>query len=142
MESTGGSINSIILLRILLIAACILSGLLTGSDTERYIVQLPAWHHLDVRIWGEFSRHADLENGLFLYPFEAIGNFAFLPGSSILVFVNKEKLQRAAIPVYASAVLSIIGLILTFFAAPVMLSVRGIGNDIITLQHAFNKFYY
>src|SRR5882724_11915208 len=123
MESKGESINSIIWLRILLTAACILSGLLAGGNIERYIVQLPAWHHLDVRIWAEFSRHADLSNGLFLYPFEAIGSFMLLLVSLIIILVSKAILRRAALPVFAATVLSLVGLILTFFAAPVMLSV-------------------
>ena len=134
--------KSINWLRIFLTAGCFLAGLLAGGNIERYVVQFPAWHHLDIRIWGVFSRHADLANGLFLYPFEAIGSFLLLITSSVILSANKEILRQAAFPVYTATVFSAIGLILTFFAAPVMLSVNAMGNDASALQIAFDRFYY
>ena len=128
-------------LLILLILAIILSGLLAGADVDRYIVHVPAWRHLDIRTWAEFSKHADLGNGLFLYPVEAIGSFVLLAIASFIMTFRKQ-LKYIAIPVHVVAILSAIGLIFTFLAAPIMLSLKTIGNDPAVLQHAFDKFHY
>ena len=142
MESKGESITSMIRLRILLMVSCFLLGLLAGETIERIIVQLPAWKKLNIGIWGEFSRHADLGNGLIVYPFEALGSFVCLLTTSIILFAHRRTAHNVVLPVIAATVFSFIGLILTFLAAPVMLSVRNIGNDPAVLNLAFNEFYY
>jgi len=134
--------KSIIWLRVFLTAGCFLSGLLAGGNVERFVVQFPAWHHLDIRIWGEFSRHADLGNGLIVYPFEALGSFVCLLTTSIILFAHRRTPHNVVLPVIAATVFSFIGLVLTFLAAPIMLSVRNIGNDPAMLNLAFNEFYY
>jgi hypothetical protein len=48
-----------------LVLATGFGGLLAGASADRYLVQVPAWRHLDVMIWAEHSRHADLGNGRF-----------------------------------------------------------------------------
>jgi hypothetical protein len=142
IESSGVSRNRGAGYRIALMVSCFLLGLLAGETIERFIVQLPAWKHLDIRIWGEFSRHADLGNGLFVYPFEAIISLLLLATSSIILIVKKEIPSHIAWPTYVATIFSAIGIISTFFAAPVMLHVKTIGDDPVALQLAFDKFYY
>src|SRR5216684_8245748 len=64
--------------RFLLAAAAVLGGLLAGLDVDRTLVAMPAWQAVGPTAWAEFSRHADLGKGLFLYPLEAIGTFLLL----------------------------------------------------------------
>jgi len=117
-------------------------GFLSGGGIDRYIVQFPAWRHLDILSWAQYGRHADLANGLFLYPFEAIGSFLLLPASSIIIVTHPATLKQTALMVHLATLFAAIGLILTLFAAPVMLSLKTIGNDEVILRNAFDKFYF
>lgn len=58
--------------RLLLIAATFLGGILAGTAVDRVIVGGPAWHALGAAAWLEYSRHADLRAGLFVYPIEGV----------------------------------------------------------------------
>jgi hypothetical protein len=125
----------------LLIAACILTGFLAGETVDRLVVGLPAWHHVDITAWAEYSRHADLGNGIFIYPFEAIGSCLLLMTCSVIILKNKSGLHRSSGMLHLSTLFALTGLILTFFAGPHMLSIRG-QHDPLFLQHAFDQFYY
>ena len=140
MEATSNKIIS--RLRPLLVAACLLSGLLAGENIFRYAMEVPAWRHIPIDQWGEYSRHADLGNGVFLLPFEAIASAILLLIASVILTRQKEKLQAIALPVHAATLLALIGLVLTFFAAPYMLSLRSLGNDPVLLQQAFDHFHH
>jgi hypothetical protein len=52
--------------RILLVLALLFSGLLAGGNIDRAFVTMPAWQQVGVTAWAEFSRCADLGNGLVL----------------------------------------------------------------------------
>jgi hypothetical protein len=92
--------------------------------------------------WAAYSRHADLGNGLFLYPLEAIGSFLLLFTASVIILFHKSLFKQVALPAHLAVVFAAIGLIFTFFAAPLMLSIRTIGNNEILLQKAFDKFQF
>lgn len=129
-------------LNLLIITACFLSGLLAGGNVDRYVVQMPAWKQVSILNWAVYSRHADLGNGIFLYPFEAIGSFLMLCISSIIILMHKTRFKNAALPLHLATIFSAIGLLFTFFAAPVMLSLGAMDNNISQLQHAFDKFHF
>jgi hypothetical protein len=129
-------------LRTLLTMACFISGLLAGGDIYRYVIEVPAWRQMNIRDWGDYSRHADLENGIFLFPFEAISSSILLLICSILVIRNKEAFRSAAPWIHASTVLALVGLGLTFLAAPYVLSVGTIGDDPGALQYIFKRFHF
>jgi len=44
--------------------------------------------------------------------------------------------------VHLTTFFAVTGLILTFFAAPVMLSLKTLGNNEVILRNAFDKFYF
>ena len=133
--------GAIATLRILISIACLLSGLLAGENVFRYTLEVPGWRHIDIAQWGEYSRHADLGKGIFLWPFEAISAMLLLLASSIIVFRNKN-LRTTGLPVYCATFFALAGLALTFFAAPYMLSVRTMGNDPQLLQRTFDHFHF
>jgi hypothetical protein len=47
----------------LLFVATILSAILAGITVDRYFIQRPAFEHVGMVAWGEYSRHADLSRG-------------------------------------------------------------------------------
>jgi len=128
--------------RLLISLACLLSGLLAGENVFRYAMEVPGWRHIPIDQWGEYSLHADLGNGVFLLPFEAIVSALLLLIASVMIIRQKDKIQSMAWPVHAATLFALIGLVLTFFAAPYMLSVRSLGNDPVLLQQAFDHFHH
>lgn len=129
------------LTRFCVVISNILGGLIAGASVNRYVVEVPAWRHMDVVQWANYSRHADLGNGFYLYPFLGIGLVIFSVAAAVGYFLD-SKPESAKLPVYLTALLAIIGIGLTRLAAPVMLSLRTSGNEPKVLMHAFNSFHY
>src|SRR6185437_1220128 len=128
-------------LRYSLAISAVMSGWLAGVSIDRYIIQFPAFMHLNIMNWAEYSRHADLGNGIYVYPPEAIIPFLALLVSFIIILVSK-KLNILLLPVSIALALSTAGLFFTIFAAPVMLGVRDMPNDPVLLQQAFDRFHF
>jgi hypothetical protein len=130
-------------LQFFLFGASILSGLLAGETFDRLVIGLRAWKYVDISSWANYSRHADLGNGIFVYPFEAIGSVILLMTASVIILrlTNRYNLKFPTIQIYLATILSLLGLLFTFFAGPYMLSIRNISDPSI-LQNAFNEFYY
>src|SRR5438552_4328321 len=126
---------------IFIVSAALANGLLAGGDVDRWLVGMPAWQPIGVVGWANYSRLADLGNGLVLYPMLAIGG-ALLSLAASATFMRQAKHERfVAIPVYVAVALAVAGLLVTVKAAPFMLSLRHIGNEeVALLKHAFNGF--
>jgi hypothetical protein len=128
--------------RLLLALACALSGFLAGETIDKFIVELPAWPYLGINAWAEYSRHADLGNGIFIYPIEAIGSFALLfTFSIVLLKKDRADTRRISSAAYLATLFSLLGVIFTFFAAPHIIGIREVTDPAI-LQHSFDQFYY
>ena len=125
-----------------LAAATVLDGFLAGGNVDRALVQMPAWRHVGAPAWAAYSRRADLGNGLYLYPFEAIGGTLLSLLAAIAFYLEAGAARAAALPVYLAAGLALLGLLMTFQAAPKMLSLRRIGDDPAALQKAFDGFEF
>jgi hypothetical protein len=126
---------------IFIVSATLTNGLLAGGDVDRWLVGMPAWQSVGVLGWANYSRSADLGNGFVLYPILAIGG-TLLSLAAVVIFMRGGKHERVvALPIYAAAALAVAGLLMTFKAAPFMLSLRHISNeDIALLQEAFDGF--
>lgn len=129
------------LIRILVLFACIVGGLLAGGDLYRYLIEVPAWRNLEISNWQIYSRHADLGNGLILFPAEALGNSLILIIASLICLKNRD-LNPVELPIHASTIFAVAGLIFTAFAAPVMLHLSKINGDSTRLKNAFNTFHF
>ena len=127
--------------RLLLAAATVLSGVLAGTVVDRSLVGGPAWHALGAEASAQFSRQADLGTGLIAYPIEAIGTTLLLIAAAVSRRFDGDDRAGAALPLVAAIVLSLIGLLLTIKAAPVMLSL-GAAQQAGTLQRAFDDFFF
>jgi hypothetical protein len=125
--------------RVLMIAATFASGLLAGGNIDRALVAMPAWKQVGAVGWAEFSRHADLGNGLLLYPIEAIGGALLTLAAAASYHFDGAVRRAVAIPLWAAVAFSLGGLVLTLEAAPIMLGV-GKADDPAALQAAFEGF--
>jgi hypothetical protein len=103
---------------------------------------LPAWQKTGALEWGRFSRHADLERGLFFYPAEAFSGAIFSGLAALSVRGDRSTPDAAKLPIYLAALLSLAGLLLTTRAAPNMLRVRHLDDDAAGLQQALDGFEF
>ena len=131
-----------ILLKMLVSIACLFGGLLAGTDIFRYIIEVPAWRHLNILGWKEYSLHADLGNGIWLFPTEAIGSALPLLLGSFIILKNKNMYRPLALPLHLATIFALAGLVFTFFAAPYMLHIPTTGKDPESLQQTFNSFHF
>ena len=128
-------------LRRLVTTAALLNGILANGNINRALVDMPAWRQTGVLAWAEFSRHADLgRNARILYPLEAFGGMVLSVAAVMVYRPLKSLVPWAAFPIYSAAALTVGGLLATIQAAPQMLSVRHLGNDVPALQGAFDRF--
>jgi hypothetical protein len=136
-----GKSNRLKLLQTLVAISCLINGLLAGEDVYRYVIEVPAWRYLDVSLWAEYSRHADLGNGIFLFPIEALLG-AILACIAAIIVMRNSTYRPAATAVYATALLVLTGIGFTFFAAPQMLQLRSGNIPPEQVQQIFNNFHY
>jgi hypothetical protein len=131
------------LTRGLLVAATLLGGFLAGGNVDRGIVQNGAWRALGASAWAAYSRQADLSlHGFVLYPLLGIGG-ALLSVAAAASYRRDRPTTRAAhVPVYGAAALTLMGLLATTQAAPIMLSVPQLAEDPAALQRAFEGFAF
>jgi hypothetical protein len=132
--------KNIAVIRFLVTISCLIGGALAGGNVYRYIIETPAWRYLSIGTWKKYSEHADLGNGLVLFPVEAIGSTIPLIIASIILLGRTKR--RPSLLLHLSTMFAIIGLVFTFFAAPVMLNLPNIKEDNGLLQQAFNKFHF
>jgi hypothetical protein len=125
---------------ICLSGAVVLGGLLAGVDVVRLLVEMPAWHRVGVTAWADFSRHADLGKGFFLFPTLGIGSALLSLAAALTHRSSGRATPATGLLLYAGAALAIAGMITTAFAAPHMLSLRQAGNDVAAIQRAFDGF--
>jgi len=127
--------------RIFLAGAVFFSGILAGTVIDRTLVGGPAWHTLGAEAWAQFSRRADLGTGLIAYPVEAIGATLLLMAALVSNYFDRHRQSAAILPLTCATVLSLLGLVLTAKAAPVMLSV-GADQPLSALQRSFDDFFF
>lgn len=123
---------------ILAVLAVLTGGPAAGMPVDRSIVALPAWRRLNVEAWAEFSRYADLGNGLYLYPAVGVSTWLLSMATAIVYSIQDGPPEAAAV-VYAAAVVALIPVFATTRAAPNMLKVRDT-HDVAELTTAFTGF--
>lgn len=127
--------------RVLTVAAVVVFGL-GGSLADRALVSTPAWQQLGVAAWATYSRHADLGNGLILYPIWGIASWTLTVAAAIAYWLSRNIRRSAAIPLSAAALVSIGAAATTVKAAPIMLNVANLPNSGPALEQAFRDFTF
>ena len=125
----------------LVLAAIVVSGLF-GSLLDRATVATPAWRHLGVGAWADYSRHADLGTGNLVYPIGGGLLWALVLGAAIAYRLDRAAPRSAGVPIYLAALSALGAIATTVIAAPVMHSVGHLGNDVVALHHAFTTFTF
>jgi hypothetical protein len=124
----------------LIIAATVVVGLF-GSFLDRAVVATPAWRDLGVQAWTDYSRHADLHNGLFVYSIGGISCWALVFAAALAYRLDRSAPRQAGLPIYLAAAGSIGAIATTVVAAPVMMHVGQLSDtDIAGLRDAFETF--
>lgn len=111
------------------------------DSLNRTLIEMPAWKHLGAQAWASFSRLADLGNGTIFYPLAGIGGLVLVLAAAIVFRLGPQRPWYVAVPVYGAALMVICVILTTTQAAPIMQSLRRIGDDPSALQHAFEGFY-
>ena len=127
--------------RVLLAAATFLSGILAGGAADRVIVGRPAWHALGAPAWAQYSRLADLGPGFVAYPIEGIGSALPIIAAAISSHFDRPLVRAVSLPLYFAVAFSVIGLLLTIRAAPIMLGLAA-SQSPAAVERAFNEFYF
>jgi hypothetical protein len=125
----------------LVVAATVVGGLFS-SLLDRGLVATPAWRHLGVQAWADYSRHADLGTGNIVYPIGGILLWALVFAAAVSHRLDRGAPRSAGLPIYLAALFSIGAIVATIIAAPIMQGVGSLGNDPVALQSAFDRFTF
>jgi hypothetical protein len=127
--------------RVLLATATFLSGILAGGAADRAIVGGPAWHALGAPAWAQYSRLADLGAGLVAYPIEGIGSALLIIAAAASAYFDRAVPRGLSRPLYLAVAFSVIGLLLTVKAAPIMLGLAA-SQSPAAIERAFDEFHF
>ncbi len=129
-----------IILKIFLITATVLTGLLCGASLDQSIKQLPSRRIIGMRSFSAYAKAADLKNGVLWYAILGIGSVLTSVVAAVLVW--KYNLEDSySLPLYIAAICAVCHTICTTQAAPTYHKQKKI-DDEHELQKLFNKFEF
>jgi hypothetical protein len=105
------------------------------------IVGGPAWHALGAPAWAQYSRLADLGTGLVAYPIEGIGSALLIIAAAVSSRFDRAVTHAVSRPLYLAVAFSVIGLLLTVKAAPIMLGLAA-AHSPAAVERAFDEFHF
>lgn len=127
----------------LLTISVFLTGMAAGLSADRSIVQLPAFRRTGLDAWVAYSRHADLENGLFYYPTLALGGSILTIAAAWRMSDRGSTTQRRARLSRTAAVSAALALAATSQAAPNMWRLRAINTaDHDSVERTYRGFRF
>ena len=110
------------MIAVLIFLAFLLSSTLAGTILNRIVVEFPARRKIGYVPYANYTRAADLGNGLWFYPFLAIGSLLFeLAALGFWLFAALP--SRLMAPIGAAVLFSAGVMVTTAVAAPLMLRV-------------------
>jgi hypothetical protein len=112
----------------LLVVATAINGLLAGLNLDTALVKLPARRRIGVVAYATFARGNDLGNGLFVYPFLGIGAALLTVLATLFAFVSHARME-VVLPLSFATLLSLLHIVATTRAAPIMLSLKNTPDD-------------
>jgi hypothetical protein len=123
----------------LLIGSVAANGLLTGATLDQAIKQLPARKRIGVLAYSDYSRAADLGNGLIWYPIIGVGTAALSVVTGTVGLADHASGPRAA-ALIALIAGSVAHMGSTAAAAPTNISQRRAIGDEAALERIFDRF--
>ncbi|GAB3423419.1 hypothetical protein [Flindersiella endophytica] len=126
-----------------LLIGTVVVGSFGAATLDRAVVATPAWNQIGAAAWATYSRHADLGNGLIVYPIYGIGLVLLAIAAAISYRLDPDAPRAAGLPVYLAALGALGVVVTTIKAAPFMLSLNQLdANDPTALQNAFEQFTF
>ena len=125
-----------------LVIATVVVAAFGASIVDRAIVATPAWRALGPAAWAAYSRHADLGNGVVVYAIYGVGLAVLTLAAAISYRFDRATPRSAGPPIYLAALCAMGVIATTIKAAPIMLGVPDLGNDVAALQDAFDQFTF
>jgi hypothetical protein len=125
---------------ILLLIATIMNGLLAGLSLNKSVVELPAGRRMGSLAFSQFSRAADLGNGLPFYAALGLMTPAITILAAALVVLGGSPSPLWSGLGIAASVFSIAHVGVSAGAAPNMLRIGRLGNDVGALDEAYRRF--
>lgn len=125
-----------------LVIATVVVSAFAGEIVDRSLVATPAWDALGPRAWGDYSLHADLGNGLVIYPIYGLGLLGLALATAVSYRLDRRAPHAAGPPIYLAALFAIGVIATTAKAAPIMLGIRNLGADDTALRQAFDQFTF
>jgi hypothetical protein len=123
----------------LLIASFAANGVLTGATLDQAIKQLPARRRIGVLAYSDYSRAADLGNGLVWYPVIGVGTAVLsVVAGAVGLADHASGLRLAALIALIAGSAAHMGS--TALAAPVNISQRRAAGDEAALERIFDRF--
>ncbi len=124
----------------LIIAATVVVGLF-GSLLDRASVATSAWRQVGVQAWADYSRHADLHNGLVVYSVGGMLCWVLVFAAALACRLDRSAPRQARPALYLAALAALGAIITTIVAAPTMMRVGHLGDtDTVALHDAFETF--
>jgi hypothetical protein len=124
---------------VLILVATAVDGFLAGASLDQSIKQLPARHKIGVIAYSQYSRAADLGNGILWYSLLGVGALLLTMAAGVAAYVKRVP-KAVALPLYISGGLAILHTIATSQAAPTNFKQRQVSDDEKTLKKIFDEF--
>ena len=123
----------------LILVAVAVNGVLAGISSQRSLVELPAWSKINLAKFQDYSRAADLDHGIVLYPVLGVSAAGLVFAATIIGIMSGYSFSQI-IFLYVSTILSILHSFATSQAAPNMLSFRNKSISELQVKQKFDAF--
>jgi hypothetical protein len=122
-----------------LVAALLVNGLLVGASMDQTVKQLPARHRIGVVAYSNYSKAADLHNGVIFYGVLGVGGALIAIMAAVVGLLHQPGGQITAV-LWTIIALSLAHSAATSWAAPTNFRQRNAAGDIEQLTAILNRF--
>ena len=131
------------MIAVLIFLAFLLSSALAGTILNRIVVEFPARRKIGYVAYANYTRAADLGNGLWFYPFLAIGSL-LLELAALAFWLFDALPPRLITPISAAVLFSVGVMVTTAVAAPLMLRIgkTDVAQEVTSLLDRFVRVNY
>jgi hypothetical protein len=123
----------------LMVAAVVATGLLVGASMDQSIKQLPARRRIGAVAYSEYSKAADLGNGIAWYATLGVGGGLLTLVAAVVGLTDSPSGGRT-VALWAVIVLTVAHSAVTARAAPLNMSQRQAAGDEQALTRIFDRF--
>lgn len=126
---------------VLIVLAVVINAMLVGAGLDQHIKQLPARHRIGVVAFSEYSKAADLRNGVAWYASLGIGAAVLALTAAVLGLLNGPGPgSGGAVALWSAITCTVVHSFITSRAAPISFSQRKVAGDDEQLAAIFNRF--